>query len=640
MLLLSNSRAYAITVPSNVIGYVPVTFTNSQSSGIADPFQVQVAVNSLSYQPREANTLQNVAFFYANGTVVPSWIESNVMNSTVNTIYWLRIVGNFLPSSASNTLYMGFGLNANSLFTSNTGVAPNATSTYGQYDSGFKVFNFYDNFNGVTLGGEWTRTGAATNVISNGLTINGIGGAAITLKATTQSTNPANTVTEWHGHMQGIGLSGKNNAALRNTGASNYQYIWTTQTGSYALANFNSLSTRYSNIAGGSITTNDTWGVWANTINSFISLDYGTPISNNAAFVSFGTAQDNIYAQGSDANSLIVQWTRTRALPPGVNAINVGGVMPTATFATGNLATASVSASNSIIDQGQKEVLTISVPQAIAPITYNFLVTNTVASPANIIATAVYSNSLSSNTFGFAVPINNNALGIDIVTANVLDSSGFEANVTGTITINPQLGSVSLISSNSVPVQGQKITMTYTVSGGSSPYTYNFIATNAVAGNVIASQINTGVSSTSNSFTFILPVTANDLGTITISANVLDGATTNTIVILTNTITVGKLQATLPINIVGYVPITLNNSQSTGIASKFPLQINVNSLNYQPYETNSFGLPHGAARIRQVCVQVRWHLQLQTDRGHFHGGRDAPRPLGCGNNAGQLPRYA
>jgi len=132
-----------IIIPTNIYDYVPVTLTNSQSAPLPDPFQQMLTVNSLIYQSYESANLQNVEFFYTNGTIVPSWMESGNSNLNTNTIYWLKLHSNFLPASSSSILYMGFASNTVNLFnTVSTGEAPQLSTTYGEYDDGASVFNY------------------------------------------------------------------------------------------------------------------------------------------------------------------------------------------------------------------------------------------------------------------------------------------------------------------------------------------------------------------------------------------------------------------------------------------------------------------------------------------------------------------
>ncbi len=157
-----------VTVPANIVDYVPITFTNSQSAGVQNNFQLGLSVNSLAYKSYESSTLNNIEFFYANGTLAPSWLEGNVLNNrqttnlytSTNTFYWLSVPANFLPASGSNTVYMGFATTSFNLFDGiTTGEAPQLASTYAQYDNGRNIFLYY-NVNPASTTG-WTLHGTA-----------------------------------------------------------------------------------------------------------------------------------------------------------------------------------------------------------------------------------------------------------------------------------------------------------------------------------------------------------------------------------------------------------------------------------------------------------------------------------------------
>ncbi|MEM0202096.1 MAG: hypothetical protein QXR73_02875, partial [Candidatus Micrarchaeaceae archaeon] len=108
-----------IVIPSSIAYYMPLTLSNSQSSATPAPFQYMLPANSLKYDAYEANNLDNIEFFYANGNVIPSWMEGSASNTLLNnpansiyfytssnTIYWLNI-SNGIAASNSITIYMG-----------------------------------------------------------------------------------------------------------------------------------------------------------------------------------------------------------------------------------------------------------------------------------------------------------------------------------------------------------------------------------------------------------------------------------------------------------------------------------------------------------------------------------------------------
>lgn len=150
--ILSSAASASVTAPPNIVAYVPITLTNSQSSAFAYNSQVMITVNSLAYESYEANNLGNVEFFYSNSTLVPSWLMGDSAGAgsylSTNTVYWLRIypANTFLAAGSSNTLYMGFATTGTNLFNGNSvGESPYASPSYAQYDNGANVFVQYFN---------------------------------------------------------------------------------------------------------------------------------------------------------------------------------------------------------------------------------------------------------------------------------------------------------------------------------------------------------------------------------------------------------------------------------------------------------------------------------------------------------------
>ncbi len=155
--------------PSAITSYVPVTVTNAQSTATPTPFQQMINITSSDNGWSDISTSsfgQNVEFFYYNGSVIPSWLESY---TSTNAIWWIKLGG--IGGGSSKTIYMGFAPTSTNLFnTVNDGEAPQLSSTYGEYDDGANVFNFYDNFAGTSLNtNKWTVSGI-TYTVDNGFT--------------------------------------------------------------------------------------------------------------------------------------------------------------------------------------------------------------------------------------------------------------------------------------------------------------------------------------------------------------------------------------------------------------------------------------------------------------------------------------
>ena len=156
--------------PSTLTSYEPITITNTQSSATPNPFQQMI--NFTSADPgfssiATGNFGQNVEFFYYNGTVIPSWLESY---TSTNAIWWLKIAA--IPAGSSETVYVGFVPTSTNIFnTVNDGEAPQLSSTYAEYDDGAKVFNYYVNFNGTSLPPNWGYSlGGGSCTQDNGIT--------------------------------------------------------------------------------------------------------------------------------------------------------------------------------------------------------------------------------------------------------------------------------------------------------------------------------------------------------------------------------------------------------------------------------------------------------------------------------------
>ncbi len=141
---------YPETTPKGVKFYVPINITNSQPAPTPQQFQQFIQLNLLNYSEYASynGNTANFEFFYANGTIIPSWIESN--SSNIVSI-WLKLLTS-IPADSKTTIYLGF-YNKSSNILSNSGLfgigeAPQLSLQYGKYDDGQSVFLSY--FNGDT----------------------------------------------------------------------------------------------------------------------------------------------------------------------------------------------------------------------------------------------------------------------------------------------------------------------------------------------------------------------------------------------------------------------------------------------------------------------------------------------------------
>jgi hypothetical protein len=156
-LTVSTIPVHISSIPSGIVYSFPIVITNSQSSPTPLPFQQMILVDSAAYTSYEAPNLQNVEFFNADGTIIPSWLESGDTSNSTSTIYWLKLSSG-VPAHSSMTIYMGFSSPSTNLFNAQaTGEAATLSTVYGQYDDGSNVFDNYVNFAGTSLAPGWSE---------------------------------------------------------------------------------------------------------------------------------------------------------------------------------------------------------------------------------------------------------------------------------------------------------------------------------------------------------------------------------------------------------------------------------------------------------------------------------------------------
>ena len=324
-----------LLVPSNVLNFIPLTISNNQNTATPSPFQQEVVIDSADYQQYETANLQNVEFFYSNGTVINSWLESGNSNTATSTVYWLKLGG--IPASSSLTVYMGFaGKTANLFNNTNDGEAPQLSATYGQYDDGANVFNYYTNFAGTSMpsgfSGPYTD-GGGTVTVNNGLTLNLNNGQGACTAPSYLSyiydtpINAANTIVETY--SSGTRTPGPTDVGIYTANSDT--------AGGYAgVANTwgwgsGTISGGYANI-GNPFDISSGAGVasiyWVGEGNEGVGWNYHFVSSTNTA----ETFSSNLYmaigtGHCTGGSDLTYYWLRTRAYPP-------NGVMPAVTIGT------------------------------------------------------------------------------------------------------------------------------------------------------------------------------------------------------------------------------------------------------------------------------------------------------------------
>ena len=322
-----------LLVPKGILNFVSLTIKNSESVSTSSPFQQEVVVDSADYQQYEASNLQNVEFFYPNGTTIDSWLESGNSNTATNSLYWLKLSG--VPASSSITVYMGFASKSANLFNNtNDGEAPQLTcpnpsntascSTYAEYDDGANVFNNYWNFAGSVLPKGWYSTGSASAVVSNGLIVP----AGPDANAFYNLTAPLSGILEVYNNEASGQTAGYSQVGIENfslgTGLTWIEInnqptvispAYLTPTWVFHMLTPPEPTNTYA-VTG--VYYQNPYATWYYNGQAVQTYDYGT--SDIFKYI-------QIYNGGSSSggNQISVKWVRIRAYPP-------NGIMPSVTF--------------------------------------------------------------------------------------------------------------------------------------------------------------------------------------------------------------------------------------------------------------------------------------------------------------------
>ncbi len=354
--------------PLNQTTMVPITITNGQTAAAPSPFQQLISVNPSLYTSLEASNLGNLRFYYPNGTELYAWLESYTgqpsggnANQATNATIWVKLHG--IPANSQVVIDMEF-LPTSSNFDGNYwGEAPQLSPSYGQYDNGPKVFDYYQNFNGTSLPSSFGYSldagskGSGTLTVNNGVTITTYtGGSAYSLfyQNFNNSFHVSNTVWEMFGTIETYAGSTSINRLGWIDSANPTSYYgadWQSDNG-YILA---SSTTVYSS------TTHAVWSIyWPNPYSvSMTAWGNYTEYTGQAEDSWFPNASWGVLVMNGQTAGPFY-WTRVRAAPP-------GGVMPTAV----------VGSDGSPQQYNFKIVLTVSGVNAITGAPMNFTATTT-----------------------------------------------------------------------------------------------------------------------------------------------------------------------------------------------------------------------------------------------------------------------
>src|SRR5579885_2703050 len=346
--------------------YIPVTLTNNQSTATPSNFTVSISVNQSTYSSYLASNLSNINWQDGAGNILNSWREAGTSNTGTNGLWWVNLGTLTISANSTLTIYLCFyATSQNVLNTTNTGVAPQLTTPYAQYDNGTSVFKWYENFAGTSLPSDMSAVaiGTSTYSVNNGLTINPrAAGDGTVIYKTTGLASPVSLdcfVTAVSG--SNYGLMGQQTATPTSQSTNG---IWTSLNSSYQW--FASNGTTYAQIELDSSDTPSTVlagvtssppaiisGAWSATGTEQRMLNYGNAGTGTDSTL---TLPATIYPEltgyrNGGSSSQTWQWFRARLYPP-------NNAMPAATFGSIGIAgsvkmteTASLIASSKIASE-------------------------------------------------------------------------------------------------------------------------------------------------------------------------------------------------------------------------------------------------------------------------------------------------
>ena len=346
--------------------YIPVTLTNNQSTATPSNFTVSISVNQSTYSSYLASNLSNINWQDGAGNILNSWREAGTSNTGTNGLWWVNLGTLTISANSTLTIYLCFyATSQNVLNTTNTGVAPQLTTPYAQYDNGTSVFKWYENFAGTSLPSDMSAVaiGTSTYSVNNGLTINPrAAGDGTVIYKTTGLASPVYLdclVTAVSG--SNYGLMGQQTATPTSQSTNgiwtslNSSYQWFAGNGTtYAQIELDSSDTPSTVLAG--VTSSPPAiisGAWSATGTEQRMLNYGNAGTGTDSTLTLpATIYPELTGYGNGGSSSQTwQWFRARLYPP-------NNAMPAATFGSIGIAgsvkiteTASLIASSKIASE-------------------------------------------------------------------------------------------------------------------------------------------------------------------------------------------------------------------------------------------------------------------------------------------------
>jgi len=315
---------HSVVIPSGIVKQFEINVSNNQSIATPNPIQVPIKINKTYYSSYLVynGSFANFEFYYVNGTIIPAWIESS---NTTTILVWLKLYS--ISADSTVNIYLGFASATTNLL-NNTGKngigeAPELSNTYGKYDDGSMVFNFYDNFAGTSLNiSKWSVNGI-TYKVNNGFFATSSGASSDGIWSSLVSYSPS-VILDFYGDPYQSSTFWAESGFVTNTTSNNDgTFIQSYYGAIFGQQQYSVSSSSNSNDLATSNVSNQVWSIiWKNSTTTDYQLNYGnTQVVNKdgpSPPLHIGLVKAD---SGSFSNTYFIQWIRVRAYPP-------NGVMP------------------------------------------------------------------------------------------------------------------------------------------------------------------------------------------------------------------------------------------------------------------------------------------------------------------------
>ncbi|MEM3846783.1 MAG: DUF2341 domain-containing protein, partial [Candidatus Parvarchaeota archaeon] len=323
------TRAYppngVMPTPVANTSIIPISISNNQGTATPAPFQQLITISPVQLGSNNFSAdLGNIRFYSDPALTQPlyAWVESGNSNTVSATNIWVKLP-NGIPANSTVTIYMALGSVGAEYDGVYMGEAPQLSPTYGQYDNGANVFNFYDNFAGTVLSSNWSSSGSIT--VNNGVFISG---SAVASEIDSIPSFGI-SVLDWYGYASTpTGSDYWINLGLQNSTYANGWFTWNGQNNygyGYVILSNGSTTVTYTSTP---TNTNHIFSVAENGSIAYYLLDYNQQSNSYPSLTpDYILFRNGASTSGGGGANVFVQWTRIRSYPP-------NGVMPAAKMIT------------------------------------------------------------------------------------------------------------------------------------------------------------------------------------------------------------------------------------------------------------------------------------------------------------------